>query len=272
MPRQQVIVTTVFGPKAESIAKTFASFTKVPNTELHVFVFNEVLPINQHPQMLYHLVKHDPAFVSIRRDALFRRWSLPDQLDAEFALVVDGTDAICLHELPSFAQLLRGGCLAASTEWGPPVRIMGQGFTSTYLNAGATFWHLPSSAPLRREVIARGRSYYRGPFDDQTALNEVVQTLYFDQLTILPPQYNWRALYKKNFRSWHHNFRNWPRVDSLDGVQIYHNQHCVDEVLAAAESRPPAMQAALPQLPIDKQPLSDRELLWRRLMHRFLYS
>jgi hypothetical protein len=272
MPRQQVIVTTVFGPKAETIAKTFASFAKVPHTELHVFVFNEALPQTRHPQMHYHLVKHDPAFVSVRRDALFRRWIVADQLEAEYALVVDGTDAICLHELPPFADLLRGTVLAASTEWGPPVRIMGQGFTSTYINAGVTFWNLPASRPLRQEVIARGRSYYRGPFDDQTALNEVAQTSYFDRIRILPPQYNWRALYQKNFRSWHHNFRNWPRVDCLDGVQIYHNQHCVDEVLGAVASRAPAARAVLPALPVDAGPLSPKALLWRRLAHRWLYS
>src|SRR5690348_3166338 len=136
MARHQAIVTTVFGPKAETIQKTFPPFPKVPDPNLNVFVFNPILQENRHPQLHYHLVEHDPAFVSVRRDALFRRWTLPDQLDAEYVLVADGTDAICIHELPPFKDLLRGANLAAATEWGPPVRILGQGFTGSYLNAG----------------------------------------------------------------------------------------------------------------------------------------
>lgn len=272
MASRQVIVTTVFGPKAETIAKTFASFQQIPGAELHVFVYNERLPENRHPQFQYHLVEHDPAFTSIRRDALFRRWTLPDQLDAEYVLVVDGTDAICVHPLPPFSELLRGASIAAANEWVPPVRILGQGFTGSYLNAGVIFWHLPASTKIRQEIVARGRAHYRGPFDDQTVLNEVVQTSYSDQLTILPTQFNWRALYRKNFRSWHHHFRNWPRVDSLDGVRIYHNQHCVDEVLAALASRKPSSRALLPSLPEDPQPLPPSTLFWRRLVHRWLHS
>src|SRR5215471_7996486 len=117
MPRPQVIMTTVFGQQAENIAKTFASFCKVPNSELHVFVFNKSLPQNRHSQMQYHLVEHDPSLVSVRRDALFRRWTLPDELDAEYGMVVDGTDAICLHPLPPFEDLLGNGIVAAAPEW-----------------------------------------------------------------------------------------------------------------------------------------------------------
>jgi len=272
MARQQVIVTTVFGPVAEQIAKTFASFTKVPNAELHVFVFNDALPQNKHPQMRYHLVEHDASLISVRRDALFRRWTLPDRLEAEYAMVVDGTDAICLHPLPAFKDLLGGRSVAAATEWGPPVRLVGQGFTGSYLNAGMSLWHLPSSREIRDLILERGKAHYRGPFDDQMAFNEVVQTSFFERLTVLPPQYNWRALYKKNFRGWQHNFRNWPRVDSLDGVQIYHNQHCVDDVLAALPSVTPRFHALLPELPKDQRPLTSRQLLWRRLMAKWLYS
>lgn len=272
MPRQQVIATTVFGPKAESIAKTFASFTKVPHAELHVFVFNETLPQNRHPQMQYHLVEHDPSLISVRRDALFRRWILPDQLDAEYGMVVDGTDAICLHPLPPFKDLLGNGIVAAAPEWLHPVRLLGQGFTSSYLNAGMTLWHLPASRQLREEIVSRGRSYYRGPYDDQIAINEVVQTKYFDRLTILAPQYNWRALFKKSFRGWQHKFRSWPRLDSLDGVQIYHNQHCVDEVLAAMNSNTPRKQAGLPAPPGDHWPLSKWELKRRQAVQWWMYS
>ena len=272
MASRQVIVTTVFGPQAETIAKTFASFTKVANAELHVFVYNPALPQNRHPQLQYHLVEHDKAFESIRRDALFRRWIWPDQLDAEFALVVDGTDAICVRPLPEFRDLLRGASVAAAPEWGRPVRILGQGYTSAYLNAGVTFWNLPRSKEMREEIAARGRSHYRGPFDDQTALNEVAHTRYFDELTVLPSQFNWRAFYKKSYRSWHQGFRKWPRVDSLDGVQIYHNHHCIDEVAAALTAGEPALRAALPELAPDTHPLSPATLFWRRLIHRWYFS
>lgn len=272
MAKSQVIATTVFGPVAETIERTFGSFLGVPETELHVFVYNPELPRHRHPRMTYHLVKPDSRFVSVRRDALFRRWTLPDQLDAEYALIVDGTDAIRIQPLPPFEQLLRGAKLAMAGEWRPPARILGQGFTGIFLNAGVSFWNLPASRAIREEVVDRGRAHYRGPFDDQTALNEVVQTSYFDQLHILPPQYNWRALYRKNFRSWHHNFRNWPRVDSLDGVVIYHNQHCVDLVLADLQKSRPAARAALPGLAVDQHPLSPATRFWRRLAHRRLTS
>src|SRR6266478_7250316 len=129
LPRmtRQVIVTTIFGSGAEQLGTTFCTFAKVPNAELHAFVFGPALPANRHPQIHYHLVEPDPRFVSVRRDALFRRWLLPDSLGAEHALVVDGTDVICVRPLPPFETLLRGASLAAATEWGGPIAIPGQG-------------------------------------------------------------------------------------------------------------------------------------------------
>ena len=272
MASRQIIATTVFGPRAEDLGATFGSFRMVPDAELHVFVYNPQLPQNRIEGAHYHLVEPDAAFVSVRRDALFRRWTLPDRLQAEYALVVDGADAICLQALPRFEQLLRGASFAGAVEWTPPVRIMGQGSTSAYINAGVTFWHLPSSRTMREEIVARGRAHYRGPFDDQTTLNEVLHTKYFDQIVILPSQFNWRALYRKNFRSWHHNFRSWPRVDCLDGVYIYHNQHCVREVNEAIRRSAPLVRAELPGLPQDREPLSPAMLLWRRILNRLRYS
>lgn len=270
--QKQVIVTTIFGPQAETLETTFASFAKVPDAELHAFVYNDALPNHRHPKIQYHLVKPDPAFRSIRRDALFRRWTLPDTLGAEFALVVDGTDALCIHPLPPFASLLRGASIAAATEWGKPVRILGQGYTSAYLNAGVTFWHLPSSLEMRKEIEARGRAHYRGPFDDQTTLNEVVHTCYPGDLTILPSQFNWRAYYQKSYRNWHRQWRTWPRVDCLDGVYIYHNADCIQKVLASIEEFPPKSKAELKPLPQDKRSLSWGALFWRRIAHRLRHT
>src|SRR5579872_3025333 len=158
---RQVIVTTVFGSGAEQLGATFGTFASQPNAELHAFVIGSTLPANKVPKIHYHLVEPDPRFISARRNALFRRWLLPDQLDAEFALVVDGTDVICVRPLPSFDKLLRGASLAAATEWGGPVALTGQGYTSTYMNAGITFWHLPSSKAMRAEIAERGQRYYR---------------------------------------------------------------------------------------------------------------
>ncbi len=268
MSGRQVIVTTVFGAGASRLGETFTSFQKNPDTELHVFVYGESLPTSQLPGIHYHLVQPDPGFVSTRRDALFRRWTWPDQLDAEYALVVDGTDVICLRPLPHFSALLRGAAFAAATEWGGPVSLLGQGYTSCYLNAGVTFWHLPSSQKMRAAIVARGRQHYRGPFDDQTALNEVMQTQYFDQMVILPSQFNWRAQYRKNLRLWPRPWATWPRVDRLDGVYLYHNVHCLQEVTAALQSTPPAPKAALAELPKDNPSLGKTSLLLRRILHR----
>jgi hypothetical protein len=125
---------------------------------------------------------------------------------------------------------------------------------------------------MREEIVARGRAHYRGPFDDQTALNEVVNTRYFDQFTVLPSQFNWRAFYRKSYTSWKIGFRIWPRVDHLDGVYIYHNAGCYELVAHDIQAHPPAAKAELPPLPVDKQPLSRSQLFWRRLVHRWLHA
>jgi len=269
---RQVVVTTVFGPIAETLDRTFGTFEKIPEAELHVFVYGDALPQNRLATAQYHLVRHDPEFVSVRRDALFRRWTLPDSLGADYALVVDAGDAVCVRPLPRFSELLRGGSFAGSPEWVRPMRILGQGFTSTYINAGVTFWNLPKSAKIRTEVANRGRTHYRGPFDDQTVLNEVLNTLYFEEMTVLPSQFNWRAYYKRSYISWKSHFRFWPRVDSLDGVYIYHNQHCHALVADEIQGRQPPERAVLPILPKDEHPLSAWTLFWRRLVHRWLHS
>jgi hypothetical protein len=269
---RQVIITTVFGSGAEQLGSTFSTFASQPDAELHVFVIGSSLPVTRLPRMEYHLVESDSRFVSVRRNALFRRWVFPDLLDAEYALVVDGTDVICVRPLPPFSELLRGASLAACTEWGGPVAIPGQGYTSTYLNAGISLWHLPSSKAMRAEIVERGRRHYRGPFDDQTALNEVMLTSYFDRMVILGSQYNWRAFYGKNYRTWRTGWRSYPRVDSLDGIYMYHNQRCLNEVLECMKKAPPENRAPLPSLPEDEHPLSGWSLFSRRLLHHLRHT
>ena len=273
---KQFVCAVVWGSAVETFGRTFATFA-APGTELHAFVFNPTLPENRHPAVDYHLAPLDPGFRSVRRDALFHRWTLPDLLwpGEGYALVVDATDAVCLQPLPPFERLLGGKAVAAAPEWGPPVRIDGQRYTGSYLNAGVTLWDLEASYAIRREIVARGRARYRGEFDDQTVLNEVVQTRHYDRLALLPCQYNWRALYKRNFRGWQHHFRAWPRVDSLDGVVVYHNQRCVAEVLQARDFGPrnwPHPFALLPDHGPDAPHLGAWMRLWRRVAHRWKHS
>lgn len=272
MAGRQVIVTTAFGSGVNRLKETFTSFLKLQDTELHVFVYGSSLPDALVPGLKYHLVKPDPRFVTTRRDALFRRWTWPDTLDAEFALVVDGTDVVCLRELPRFERILRGASVAGAPEWWPPMKIEGQGFTGAYINGGVTFWHLPSSKMIREEIVARGRERFRGEYDDQTVLNEVVHTKYFDQLVLLPSQYNWRALYKKDFRGWQHQWRAWPRKDNLDGVYLYHNNNAVREVVRDFEDSEPKPFSELPTYPQDQLPLSRWEMFKRKLTHRWHHS
>ena len=78
-------------------------------------------------------------------------------------------------------------------------------------------------AEMRREIVARGRSHFRTVADDQYAMNEVLQTKYFDRLRILPSQYNFRP--HLNFKQ-----RGWPSVSHLHGILIYHNATCMDAV------------------------------------------
>lgn len=272
MAGRQVIVTTVFGSGANQLEKTFTSFRRIPETELHVFIYGDELPTRQLPGLHYHLVEADPRYLSVRRDALFRRWVWPDQLDAEFALVVDGTDVICLQDLPRFEKILRGAKVAAATEWGKPVKIRGQDYTSTYINAGITFWNLPASKAIRQEIARRGNAEYRGEYDDQTVINEVLHTKHFDDLIILPSQYNWRASYRKNQRVGIPPVRFWPRRDCLDGVYLYHNAGCLDEVLRDIAVKAPLPRAALPEPTPDVHPLSDGQKLRRKLEHRWHHT
>ena len=46
-PGAQVIVTTVFGAEAEDLDGTFSTFLKVPDCQLHAYVYGERLPKRQ---------------------------------------------------------------------------------------------------------------------------------------------------------------------------------------------------------------------------------
>jgi hypothetical protein len=125
---------------------------------------------------------------------------------------------------------------------------------------------------MRAEIVERGRRHYRGPFDDQTALNEVMLTRYFEKVVVLSSQFNWRAFYRKNYRTWQNGWRPYPRVDNLDGIYLYHNQRCLNEVLEGLKASSPKANADLPALPEDQQPLSSWTMFSRRLLHRLRHT
>jgi hypothetical protein len=255
------IVTTAYGHSTERLDYTFLSFAeKNPGVPLHAFIIGEKLPAQQFPRITYHLVAPIPDFSHPLREVYFRRHELIDRLDVEFVLVVDSFDVLCLQPLPPFEKMLAGFDMAAATEHMGSRYILGQGYTSNFLNGGVTFWNVPGSREIRREIGERGRSHFRIPADDQMVINEVVQTKYFERVRILPSQFNYRAYLNRMQRGW-------PTVTHLDGVFIYHNASCMEEAkrLGAVKAR-----AELPPLPRDSQPLNEKEQFCRRLRQRFV--
>jgi hypothetical protein len=256
-PGSSAIVTVAFGHSTEHLDYTFLSFAeKNPGVPLHAFVIGTRLPARQLRQITYHLVAPIPDFSNSLREVYFRRHELIDQLDVEFALVVDSYDVLCLQPLPPFEKILVGFAMAAATEHLGSRYLLGQGYTANFLNGGVTFWNVPKSREIRREISQRGRARFRVTPDDQLVINEVVQTRYFDQVRILPCQFNYRAYLKKSQSGW-------PTVTHLDGVVIYHNQDCIKEAKAYLEGGTVRSKAELPALPPDARPLTEEDQIWR---------
>jgi hypothetical protein len=256
--KRQVAMTVVYGAHAERLDRTFTSFVQNAFLELHAFVLGDRLPQRQVPGIRYHLRAPDPRFSHPMRDADFRRWEFLDDLDAAYALVVDGCDALCLQPLPEIPALLRGGWLAAAVEHHGGRRLGGGLYTSNFINAGVTFWDVAASRPLRAEVLARGRRRFRNLIDDQLCLNEVVHARYPERLALLPCQYNFRAYLDRRQPGW-------PTVSTLDGVVIYHNTYGIE---AAKRRMPFKPRADLPPLEPDSGPLSAAQQRWRRWRQR----
>jgi hypothetical protein len=256
---RQVVMTVVYGAHAEKLDRTFISFAQNKAVELHAFVVGDRLPANPLPAIHYHLKPPDPQFGHPMRDADFRRWLFVDELNADYALVVDGYDALCLQPLPAIAELLDGAWLGASVEHSGGRYLAGKLYTSNFVNAGVTFWDVRASRQLRQEVNERGRTRFRNLVDDQLCLNEVVHTRYFDRIRILPCQYNFRGYVGKRQRGW-------PTVEHLDGVKIYHNGYCIE---AAKTLMPVKAKADLPPLEPDREPVGKWQQRWRRFQCRW---
>ena len=259
-PGSSAIVTVAFGHSTENLDYTFLSFAeKNPSVPLHAFIIGGELPKRRWPHINYHLIASVADFSHPLREVYFRRHELIDHLDAEFALIVDSYDVLCLRPLEPLQNILAGFDMAAATEHLGSRRILGQGYTSNFLNGGVTFWNVPRSKDIRSEIVARGQSHFRTVADDQFVINEVVQTEHFDRLRILPCQYNYRPHFQKRSR-------HWPSVEHLDGVILYHNSTCMNAVKALAGVK---NHASLPPLPQDKGPLTKQQQFWRRLTLRF---
>jgi len=258
-PGSSAIVTVAFGHSTEHLDYTFLSFAeKNPTVPLHAFVIGSQLPQRRLPKITYHLVASSPEFSHPLREVYFRRHKLIDDLDVELVLVVDSYDVLCLQPLPAFENILAGFDVAAVTEHMGSRYILGQGYTSNFLNGGVTWWHVPRSKDIRDEIISRGKARFRTIADDQLVINEVVQTKHFDRLRLLPCQYNFRAYFNRKQRGW-------PTVNHLDGVYLYHNATCMDDAKKVGQNKG---HAALPDLKRDLAPLSPREQFWRRLATR----
>lgn len=257
---RSVIVTVAYGHSTENLDYTFNSFAMNQGVSLHAFILGTKLPERRLPEITYHLVEPIPDFSHPLREVYFRRLDLIDRLETDYALVVDSYDVLCLRPLPAFEELVGNAALAACTEHLGGRYLMGQGYTANFLNCGVVFWNLPRSRDMRREIVQRGRSHFRTVADDQFCLNEVVQTKYFDQLRILPCQYNYRGYLNVRYRGW-------PTVSHLNGVSIYHNATGIPAAKQLQSTKP---VAELPELPPDPGPLDKHNQFWRRLRNRFV--
>ncbi len=259
MPRS-AIVTVAFGHSTEHLDHTFTSFAKHnPALALHAFILGGALPQRRLPEVQYHLVAPVPDFSHPLREVYFRRMVLIDELEVDYALVVDSYDVLCLQPLPPFEQLVGDAALAGCVEHLGCRYVLGQGYTANFLNCGVVFWNVAASREIRLEIVARGRSHFRTVADDQYVLNEVIQTKYYERLRVLPCQYNYRAYLNRRQRGW-------PTVTHLDGVLIYHNGTCMEEAKKLAAVQP---KASLPSLPEDLRPLTPREMFWRKIRLAF---
>src|SRR5215471_5501448 len=96
---KQVVVTVASGGHAERLDETFTSFARNPFLKLHAFIVGDRLPSNRRPEIEYHLVAPDPGFQDPMRDMYYRRFLFIDELGADYALIVDNSDVLCMQTL-----------------------------------------------------------------------------------------------------------------------------------------------------------------------------
>jgi hypothetical protein len=246
------------GGAEERLDYTFLSFAQNQGVELHAFILGDRLPQNRLLEINYHLLPPIPSYSHPLREVYYRRMEVLDALGVDYALTVDCCDALCLHPLPAFEQLLGNAHVAACVEHLGCRYILGQGYTANFLNGGVFLWDVANSRDIRDEIIARGKSHFRNVADDQRCINEVIQTKHYNRLRILPCQYNYRAYLNRKQR-------NWPTVSHLDGVMIYHNATSMDDAKKLLALR---LVAPLPMLPDDGGPVAPSMQFWRKVKQR----
>ena len=249
---RSAIVTVAFGRSTEHLDHTFSSFAIHCGVPLHAFIIGTELPKRRLDNIQYHLVAPIPDFSHPLREIYFRRLELIDQLDVDFALVVDSYDVLCLQPLLPFEKILGDADLGACVEYQGGRSLLGLKYTANFLNCGVMFWNVPRSRDIRAEVVQRGRSHFRTITDDQYCLNEVVHARYADRLRLLPCHYNYRLHIPKT-------------INCLDGIKIYHHPWCID---AAKKLLPVKAVAGLEPLPQDSHDLTASEMFWRRTKNR----
>ncbi|HEX5398731.1 MAG TPA: hypothetical protein VFY06_06755, partial [Verrucomicrobiae bacterium] len=168
--KDSAIVTVAFGRSTEHLDHTFTSFAVNTGVPLHAFILGKQMPERRLPDVEYHLVEPVSDFSHPLREVYFRRMELLDRLGAKYALVVDSYDVLCLQRLRPFEEILAGCDMAACVEHMGARYLLGQGYTSNFLNAGVCFWNVPASRDIRAEIVARGRSHFRTIADDQHCL------------------------------------------------------------------------------------------------------
>jgi hypothetical protein len=255
-PCRQAVATLVFGSHAERLDETFASFAINPFLRLHAFILGDSLPARRVPGVEYHLVQPEGTFSQPYREVNYRRWEVLDQLEADYVLVVDALDVLCLQPIPELPKVLQGSAVAAAVEHCGGRFMFGPQYTNAYLNAGVSFWDARASATIRREILERGRRRFRSRTDDQLAFNEILHQR-FEQVRLLTYHYNCRGVLGRRAKGW-------PTLRNLDGVCIYHT----DDVQRAKQMLPVKPRTELPALEPDAGPLTAWQQFWRTVGNR----
>ena len=142
-------------------------------------IFGKKLPPKQFPDIHYHLLCPTNDFSQPLREVYYRRLEILDDLGVKYAMTVDSLDVLCLHPLPPLQQLLGDAHVAACVEHLGCRYILGQGYTSSFLNGGVFLWDVPNSRDIRGEIVARGR----GASFAQSPMTNIVSTKSFKRNT-----------------------------------------------------------------------------------------
>jgi len=254
---KQAVATMVFGAHAEMLDQTFTSFAINPALPMHAFILGDALPKNRVEGITYHLVKPQNTFSQIYRETNYRRWEVLDELDVDYVLLVDGVDVLCLQPLPAIPEILCGLDVAASVEHAAGRFMFGSQYTSTYFNAGVSWWNIQASRDMREEILKRGRTRFRSKSDDQHTFNEILNH-HHDRVRVLGHHYNCRGVLNRKVRGW-------PTLKNLDGVKIYHT----DDWQIAKTMMPVKPATGLPHLEPDNEPLTPKQQFWRNVGNQF---